>query len=97
MIGICESCGETPASLRWKYPQLQKMKKDDKNRGDESFEKGEGSGKTHLRRSSQPELVTGAQEVTAGAARRQKPGKRLEKRHTQMSFDYQVSRRHAFC
>ena len=94
VIGICESCGETPPSLRWKYPELQKKKKDDKKHEDESLEKGAETNKKQARRRSQPDLATGEQEDTGA---RQKPGKRLEKRHTQMSFDYQVTREQSFC
>ena len=95
--GICDSCGETPPSLRWKYPELQKKKKKeedgDKNCGDAGLERAETSKKQPLpRRRSQPELVTGQH---AGAGH--KAGKRLEKRNTQMSFDYQVTRRQSFC
>ena len=95
VIGICESCGETPPSLRWKYPELQKKKKEDKKHEDESLEKGAETNKKQARRRSQPDLAVGEQEDTAGA--RKKPGKRLEKRHTQMSFDYQVTREQSFC
>ena len=94
VIGICESCGETPPSLRWKYPELQKKKKDDKKSEDESLERGVETSKKQPRRRSQPDLATGEQE-DSGAG--QKPVKRLEKRHTQMSFDYQVMRGQYFC
>ena len=94
MIGICESCGETPPSLRWKYPELQKKKKDDKKPGDESLERGADTSKKQPRRRSQPDLASGEQE-DSGAE--QKPVKRLEKRHTQMSFDYQVMGGQHFC
>ena len=75
---------------------LFRKKKGDKKRGDERRRRNSDPEMLKPIRGQDPGHVITLNQSEAGKQEegRQNGGKRLEKRHTQMSFDYQVTNQH---